>query len=376
MQTCFRHPVRLCLAAGLAVALLLPCVSVPGASAAPTNAAIRAKRKEAERAESRLQDLGDELEMRGEELAQIEDALAKTRRQISLTESDLLVASEDLDHSQALLDRRVGSIYRNGSVGVVSMFVGANDFVDLVSRIDLMRRIGDSDAATVASVKDAKARVESSKRSLEAKQAEQLALRGEVRGKQDQVATARDRQQRYVTGLSSQLRRLIIKERKRQEAIAAKRRAEAEARARAISKRNKGSRAFSGELGASHPEVVSIAEKYIGVPYVWGGTSPNGFDCSGLVQYSYRQIGITLPRHSSVQFHAGAYIPPDRLDLLKPGDLVFFGYGGDPGKVHHVGLYVGGGDMIHAPYTGATVGRASLIARINSRGDYVGGCRP
>jgi peptidoglycan DL-endopeptidase CwlO len=374
VRTRLSHPIWLFLVTGLAVVFL--CVSALTASAVPTTAAIRSKRKQADAAERKLQDLGAELEVRGEELAQIEDALLQTRAQISATEYDLQKANEDLTRSQALLDRRIGSIYRNGPVSVVSMLVGANDFLDLISRIDLMRRIGDSDAAVVASVKEAKGRVEASQRSLEAKQAEQLALRSESRDKQEQVATASAEQQRYVKTLTSELKRLIVKETKRLEAIAAKRKAEAEARARAISLRNKGTRPFTGVLGTPHPEVVPIAARYIGVPYVWGGTTPAGFDCSGLTQYCYRQIGIYLPRTSSVQFHSGTYIPPDRLDLLKPGDLVFFGTGGDPGKIHHVGLYVGGGSMIHAPYTGARVCRASLIARINSRGDYVGACRP
>lgn len=374
MRTRPRNPIAGAVVAALVVALFAASVSM--AQAAPSNAAIEKKRRQAEAADKKLQRLGEELEMRGEELAEIEDAVARTRQQISATEADLETANQDLSRSQSQLDRRASSMYRHGEVSVVSVLIGATDFLDFISRLDLMRRIGDSDAAIVASVKEAKARVESSKRSLEVKEAEQVALRSEARSKADEVEAARSAQERYVGSLKADLKRLIETERKRLEAIAARRRAEAEARAREVADRNKSNRPFTGELGAPHPEVVSIAEKYLGVPYVWGGTNPSGFDCSGLVQYCYRQVGITLPRTSRVQFHAGAYIPPDRLSLLEPGDLVFFGYGGNPNRVHHVGLFVGGGMMIHAPYTGARVRRESLIARINSRGDYVGACRP
>jgi len=121
--------------------------------------------------------------------------------------------------------------------------------------------------------------------------------------------------------------------------------------------------------------VVDIALQYLGVPYVYGGSSPSGFDCSGLVQYVYRQVGVSLPRTSQSQFRVGEHIPADRVDLLQPGDLVFFGTDGDPSRVHHVGMYVGDGNYVHAPYTGTVVRVNSLTSRIQSSGDYVGGSR-
>lgn len=102
--------------------------------------------------------------------------------------------------------------------------------------------------------------------------------------------------------------------------------------------------------------LVATAKKYLGVPYVWGGTSPKGFDCSGLMQYVCRQNGISLPRVAASQRNVGKYV--SRANL-QPGDLVFFGKGG---RITHVGMYVGNGNMIHAPQTGDVV----KIASINS----------
>jgi cell wall-associated NlpC family hydrolase len=90
---------------------------------------------------------------------------------------------------------------------------------------------------------------------------------------------------------------------------------------------------------------------YIGTPYVWGGASPAGFDCSGLVMYAFAQEGISLPHSSYAQFGAGPHV--DRADL-QVGDLVFFLGGG------HVGIYVGGGNYVHAPRTGENVMVSSL----------------
>lgn len=96
---------------------------------------------------------------------------------------------------------------------------------------------------------------------------------------------------------------------------------------------------------------LSFAAAQLGTPYLWGGTGVGGFDCSGLVQAAYRHAGIELPRVAQDQFDAGP--PVATGQALTPGDLVFFGSG--PGGVEHVGLYVGAGEMIDAPHTGALV---------------------
>lgn len=100
--------------------------------------------------------------------------------------------------------------------------------------------------------------------------------------------------------------------------------------------------------------IVNTAMKYLGVPYVWGGTSPSGFDCSGLVQYACRANGISVPRVAASQRGAGRYVSRENL---QPGDLVFFSNGGG---VSHVGIYIGNGNMIHAPQTGDVVKVSSI----------------
>jgi len=114
--------------------------------------------------------------------------------------------------------------------------------------------------------------------------------------------------------------------------------------------------------------IVNTAMKYLGVPYVWGGTSPKGFDCSGLVQYVCRQNGIRVNRVAADQRRNGVYVSRENLQA---GDLVFFAKGG---YIHHVGIYVGNGNMIHAPQTGDVV-KISSINTSYRRQTYAGAVR-
>jgi cell wall-associated NlpC family hydrolase len=107
----------------------------------------------------------------------------------------------------------------------------------------------------------------------------------------------------------------------------------------------------SGPAGGGHPEAAAIAARYLGVPYRWGGASPSGFDCSGLVMYVYAQLGIALPHYTVAQYHRGVAVSRDRL---QPGDLVFFD------GLAHVGIYIGNNQFIHAPHTGDVVKVSSI----------------
>jgi cell wall-associated NlpC family hydrolase len=106
---------------------------------------------------------------------------------------------------------------------------------------------------------------------------------------------------------------------------------------------------YLGPPGAAGT-AMNAALSMRGQPYVWGGAAPGGFDCSGLTSWAYKQAGITLPRSSRAQFGVGR---PVSLDALMPGDLLF--YGGSASSIHHVSMYIGGGNIVHASTTGVPV---------------------
>jgi cell wall-associated NlpC family hydrolase len=109
--------------------------------------------------------------------------------------------------------------------------------------------------------------------------------------------------------------------------------------------------------------VLRAADSYVGVPYVWGGNTPKGFDCSGFTKYIFAKYGVSLPRTSREQVRAGSAVAPD-FRALRPGDLMMFAEPG--GAISHVAIYVGNGRIIHASSSNGGVGYTDL----NSGGDW------
>jgi cell wall-associated NlpC family hydrolase len=118
-------------------------------------------------------------------------------------------------------------------------------------------------------------------------------------------------------------------------------------------------------------QAVAIAYRFLGVPYVWAGASPSGFDCSGFTMYVWGRLGVKLGHYTGFQYYEGRRVPPDQL---QPGDLVFF-RANSAGVPQHEGMYVGNGSFIHAPHTGDVV-KISSLNEARYALAYVGAVRP
>ena len=364
--------------AGLAIVVSTPAVC----EAVPATAKLNAARSEASAARKKIDDLSTKLELATEDYEEAAARVKDTESDIFDANVKLKKAQAQLDAAQEQLNERAASIYRQDSISIIDVVLGADNFSDLVTRLDLMQRLSQQDSDLLVSVRSAKAAIETAKSQLETKRNEQAAAQREAGKKKAEAEALYAEQQSYLQSLNGKIKKLIAQER---DQIEAQQKAAAEAAAKAQSQNSpssgsassgpvSGAREFDpSALGAPHPGVIAIAKKYVGkTPYVWGGTSPSGFDCSGLTQYCYAKIGVSIPRTSRVQYRVGAYIPPNRTDLLEPGDLLFFGYGRSASRIHHVALYAGGGRMIHAPQTGMKVS----VTYLSSRSDFVGAVRP
>jgi cell wall-associated NlpC family hydrolase len=272
----------------------------------------------------------------------------------------LRVARANLHEAQRALMQRLVTIYTSrDNQSTLAVLLGAQSINDLVNRIEAVRSVSSQDVAVMDEVIGFKKAVTTHQHALVQAHRSQAKLVAARAAAKASVSSQLAREKRLYASVKSEIDRMVAAEQARQRALAAaatqRNDSQAQAQALALSGTAIGASASVGSTAVAPPSqytgVVGIAMRYLGVPYVWGGESPSGFDCSGLVAYVYAQVGVSLPHYTGAQWNMG--VPVDRANL-EPGDLVFFdGLG-------HVGIYIGGGQFIHAPHTGDVVRISSL----------------
>jgi peptidoglycan DL-endopeptidase CwlO len=326
----------------LVVLAVLGVAVVAAMSAAPASAdTLSQKRAQAQAAERHLAAIQHEAEARIEAYDAIHQKFVNTRNALRLNRQSLRVARANLKAAEARLTASLTETYKTGGEDAVSYLLAARSIGELVDQMQVMQRVNGINKTLLNQVTRYKAEVST----RQARLATQLKL---VKAQQKasaaakrQVLAALDRQKTYISNLKASIQRIITERQN-----AAQRAAQAAA----------GTGTTLGNIPAPPSstlggQAVAIAEQYLGVPYVWGGASPDGFDCSGLVMYVYAQLGVSLSHNAYEQYKALPSVP---VSDLEPGDLVFFyGFG-------HVGIYIGGGMIIHAPHTGTVVQISSM----------------
>jgi cell wall-associated NlpC family hydrolase len=339
------------------IALVLLLVSAAAASAGP----IAAKKARLAAVQAQLAKVYEQSDMAVERYNEAAARLDDVKDRIVRNQHLLKVAEYKLGVANEHLTSRARQVYKADSASILDVVFASQTFDDLLTQLDVMQRMADNDAQTVHAADVYRQEIDDRRVALEADRKSATKLVAEREQSKEQVLALQSQLEGTAGGLKNEIADLEAKA-----AAAAKAKAEAAARAAAAvadtsSSSSSGSSSSSSSSsssgggtivdpgGSGHSAVVAIAQRYLGVPYVWGGASPKGFDCSGLAMYCYAQIGISLSHGATDQQHASKPVP---LNALQPGDLVFFG---SASYSHHVGIYVGGGTMIDAPHTGAVV---------------------
>ncbi|PRX45114.1 cell wall-associated NlpC family hydrolase [Prauserella shujinwangii] len=354
------------------------------------------------RAESRLAELRDEVALKMEEankalvdLRAAQDAARTAEREAVAARAQADAAAAAIERKRAALDRFVAGSYQQGStIGSVGAYLGSDSPRDLLARAQLLDAVSGSQLDALASMrqarvekanKDAAARkalelaeqrreeAEDAKAAADAAQAAAIQARRAQAARADQLEAEKNSVERQLYAAQSRVDGLEDQRQRYQEWLAQKRREEA-AQAQQAASSSAGSSAPSGgpapagPSSASVESVIARAMSQLGVTYAWGGGNASGptrgirdggvadsygdynkigFDCSGLMIYAFAGVK-SLPHYSGYQYYEGRHVP---LSQARRGDMLFWG----PGRIHHVALYLGNGQMIEAPYSGGRV---------------------
>jgi cell wall-associated NlpC family hydrolase len=393
-----------------ALAALLPATAVqadPGD--APSQAEVDAARQKAQRAEGpvaaaqrEVADAAARLQQLGSALAVVSEQYNAAQYQLQQSQAASVAADRELARAQAeesaAADELAGfaaAAYRSGGdIARVSAMLSADGPQTLIDQAATMSVIGDRRSAVLARVQAARAAsAVLQERATQALVRQQEAA-AEVARTRDAAQRAVDEQQSLADTLEAKRVRLVSQLRSlrgRSEALAEER---ADALARESAERAAAEAALDAgtvtgdvprgillgmpvqvppgsERGtpAGAAKAIEFAKAQLGKPYLWGGTGPDRFDCSGLTMRAWQAGGVSLAHWSVAQYAAGRKVP---LSQIRPGDLVFFSTDlSEYRAIVHVGLYIGGGNMIEAPYTGANVRIAPI-----QRASLFGAARP
>ncbi len=309
------------------------------------------------------------------EYEQLQGNLEDTKAQIATTQEEIEQKQQELSEAQDTLADRISSSYKSGGVSIVSIIFDSASFEDLVSRVYYANRVEESDAAAISEVQTVQAELNSKQEELQTQEAEQQTLVDESQAKAEEIQNTLSEQQSYVSTLSSEVQEALAAEEaaKQAAAEAAAQEAAQASGGSASSSSSSSSNSGSSDSGSSSNgggsnnssggsssynfgSAISAAYSQLGASYSYAGyASPSsGFDCSGLVWWSFNAAGISIPRGQRMSNGRNNSMigwvlnnsPVYSTDQLSAGDLVF--YGSDVNNTYHVAIYIGGGQIIHS----------------------------
>jgi cell wall-associated NlpC family hydrolase len=356
-----RHGLALLCTLGLAALAAATAATVARAHSTPE---IRRQQAHERAVLAQVDQIGKALQLVEDEAGKAQQRVVQVNQSLRENEYRLHLAKGNLHAAQQRLMSRIYSLYVNGAPSTVDVIAGSHSISQLIDRAESAQVLSDQDGALAQQAVRFERTVQLRERRLKALKRRRESALAEIKAKARLKADELAQQKRLLASIHTTIANLQAQEaaRERAQRAAALARLRAEEAARKKAAEQAGQTPTSsptstpapgppppvptGDPGVGHPQAASIALGYLGVPYVYGGASPSGFDCSGLVMYVYAQLGISLPHYTVAQWNATV---PVSSSQMQPGDLVFFdGLG-------HVGIYIGNGQLVDAPHTGSVV---------------------
>ncbi len=345
----------------LAVILVLLSPATPPAVGSPAD--IRAKRAELQRIQAQMDQLNAEVESAAEAYNGAQYTLGLAQKRIDENSRKARQTAKDIRARRDLLAERLRRLYATPEPSFIQILLETGSVTEAADQQNLLDEVSQQDAAVVGGLRQHKADLATLRKQLVADRqvaAEQVAARARERERVEQLLSER---KAVFASADADLRRLLKEEKERREREAAAAAALARARQAANSIGSGVPLTTNVPGGTANATAARLALNYLGVPYVWGGASPSGFDCSGLASYVYAQVGKSVPHYTGAIWAA---FPQVAYNDLQPGDLVFF-Y-----SLDHVGIYLGGDQFVHAPHTGDVV----KVSQLSTYPSYAGAVRP
>ena len=273
-----------------------------------------------------IQECDSQIEYKMGKLNELKEQILEKENQIHENEQKIELAEADIEEKDNALAERLNIIQKNGGIESTPMkyldaLLSSEDILDAVQKVHLISKICTSDKKLIQNAKDAKDNLTQIKENIEKEQKELEKSKEYLENEIKALETDKEKLIDYVKENSSLLD---------------------------LSTNNIIPVTLPSDISEEAKAIILEAEKYLGVPYLWGGTTPDGFDCSGYMQYIFASKNISIPRVSQDQQSFSTKIS---MSEIKPGDLVF----NKSSDSTHVGMYIGNDMYIHAPHTGDVV---------------------
>lgn len=291
--------------------------------------------REIELLDSQIEDLIQKINIDNKNIEQIQ-------LEIKNSEEQLMQLEKELEEENVLFSKRVRTMYMTGKDSYLEALLSAKGISDFASKVEAIKSIMDNDKKILASLNNKKLEIKNKQTALSEKNEKLLNLKADNEEKLKSLNDSKNAQKLLLDQIKAE-----------QQSSQAK--VEIQFNVDDILKQIDSSQNEMEGLSSERKDILKFAVKHMGIPYHWGGTSPEtGFDCSGFTQYVFGNFGIRLGRTTYDQLNNGIQVSKSEL---KPGDLVLFGYSGSP---HHVGIYIGNNCYIHSPRTGDVIRIAPL----------------